>query len=61
MENFTSSWKNGLGFSALIHSHRPDLIDYDLLRADKALDNLNYAFDVAERHLGIARLLDPEG
>ncbi|XP_058915030.1 spectrin beta chain, erythrocytic [Kogia breviceps] len=58
--NFTSSWKDGLAFNALIHKHRPDLIDFDKLKDSNARHNLERAFDVAERQLGIIPLLDPE-
>lgn len=49
-----------MGFNALIHSHRPDLFDYSTLQPGKNLENLNHAFDMAENHLGIPRLLDAE-
>lgn len=39
---------------------RPDLIQFDSLHADQHVTNLNNAFDVAERELGLARLLDAE-
>ncbi|XP_072485705.1 spectrin beta chain, erythrocytic [Notamacropus eugenii] len=58
--NFTSSWKDGLAFNALIHKHRPDLIDFEKLKDSNARHNLEHAFDVAERQLGIIPLLDPE-
>lgn len=60
INNFTSSWSSGMGFNALIHHHRPDLINFESLRPDDSLNNLRNAFDVAEKHLGIPRLLDPE-
>lgn len=61
VQNFHLSWKDGLAFCALIHRHRPDLIDYGKLRKDDPIHNLNLAFDVAEKHLNIPRMLDAEG
>ncbi|CAH1792768.1 unnamed protein product [Owenia fusiformis] len=60
IENFSTSWRSGLGFNALIHAHRPDLIQYDMLNPNDHLDNLNNAFTVADEKLGIHRLLDAE-
>lgn len=58
---FVCSFKDGLAFCALIHRHRPDLIDYNKLSKDNPLENLNTAFDVAEKYLDIPRMLDPDG
>ncbi|CAG7835763.1 unnamed protein product [Allacma fusca] len=60
VQNFHLSFKDGLAFCALIHRHRPDLIDYSKLSKDNPLENLNTAFDVAEKYLDIPRMLDPE-
>jgi len=60
VQNFHLSFKDGLAFCALIHRHRPDLIDYNSLSKDNPLENLNLAFDVAEKYLDIPRMLDPE-
>lgn len=60
VQNFHLSWKDGLAFCALIHRHRPDLLDYSKLTKDNPLENLNLAFDVAEKYLNIPRMLDPE-
>lgn len=52
-------WPLHLNSSALVP--RPDLIDFDKLKDSNARHNLEHAFDVAERQLGIIPLLDPEG
>ncbi|XP_015782540.1 alpha-actinin isoform X2 [Tetranychus urticae] len=60
VQNFHMSWKDGLAFCALIHRHRPDLLDYSSLSKDHPLENLNLAFDIAEKHLNIPKMLDAE-
>uniref|UniRef100_A0A672MYV9 Dystrophin n=1 Tax=Sinocyclocheilus grahami TaxID=75366 RepID=A0A672MYV9_SINGR len=59
--NFSSSWANGFAFNALIHSHRPELFNWSVVeQQDNAIERLDHAFNVAEKSLGIDRLLDPE-
>ncbi|KAG7251677.1 hypothetical protein CRUP_005761, partial [Coryphaenoides rupestris] len=60
IHNFSTSWRDGMAFNALIHKHRPDLIDFDRMKKSNAHHNLQNAFNLAEQHLGITKLLDPE-
>ncbi|KAM6217732.1 alpha-actinin-2 isoform 1-T1 [Rhynchocyon petersi] len=60
IQNFHTSWKDGLGLCALIHRHRPDLIDYSKLNKDDPVGNINLAMEIAEKHLDIPKMLDAE-
>ncbi|XP_069636363.1 plectin isoform X24 [Haliaeetus albicilla] len=59
-DNFTTSWRDGRLFNAIIHRHKPMLIDMNRVYRQSNLENLDQAFTVAERDLGVTRLLDPE-
>ncbi|XP_077469904.1 spectrin beta chain, non-erythrocytic 1 isoform X2 [Stigmatopora argus] len=60
IHNFSTSWRDGMAFNAIIHKHRPDLIDFDKLKKSNAHYNLQNAFNLAENHLGLTKLLDAE-
>ncbi|XP_056255783.1 plectin a isoform X6 [Seriola aureovittata] len=59
-DNFTTSWRDGKLFNAIIHKHRPTLIDMSQVYRQSHQENLEQAFSTAERDLGVTRLLDPE-
>ncbi|XP_059684409.1 EH domain-binding protein 1 isoform X6 [Gavia stellata] len=56
--NFTTSWRNGLSFCAILHHFRPDLIDYKFLNPQDIKENNKKAYD-GFASLGISRLLEP--
>uniref|UniRef100_F7E4A2 Spectrin beta, non-erythrocytic 2 n=1 Tax=Ornithorhynchus anatinus TaxID=9258 RepID=F7E4A2_ORNAN len=60
VHNFTTSWRDGLAFNAIVHKHRPDLLEFDSLKKCNAHYNLQNAFNLAEKELGLTKLLDPE-
>ncbi|XP_063221478.1 serine/arginine repetitive matrix protein 2-like isoform X2 [Bacillus rossius redtenbacheri] len=60
IDNFSTSWSNGLAFCALIHHFCPDEFDYDSLRPEERRKNFELAFRVADEKAGIAPLLDVE-
>merc|ERR1712137_572036 len=58
VENFQSSFENGLAFCALIDNYDSSLIDYSSLKAENKMQNLNLAFNLLEERLDIPPLLD---
>ncbi|XP_035864610.1 EH domain-binding protein 1-like protein 1 isoform X7 [Sander lucioperca] len=56
--NFSTSWRNGLAFCAILHHFHPDKIDFDKLDSHDIKLNNKKAFDGFEA-LGISRLLEP--
>ncbi|XP_051256495.1 calponin homology domain-containing protein DDB_G0272472 isoform X12 [Dicentrarchus labrax] len=56
--NFSTSWRNGLAFCAILHHFHPDKIDFDQLDPHDIKINNKKAFDGFEA-LGISRLLEP--
>ncbi|KAJ8285085.1 hypothetical protein COCON_G00039350 [Conger conger] len=56
--NFTTSWRSGLAFCALLHHFRPHAIDYKSLSPHDIKENNKKAYD-GFASLGISRLLEP--
>ncbi|XP_054609964.1 EH domain-binding protein 1-like protein 1 isoform X12 [Dunckerocampus dactyliophorus] len=56
--NFSTSWRNGLAFCAILHHFHPEKIDYELLDPYDIKHNNKKAFD-GFAELGISRLMEP--
>ncbi|XP_041841349.1 uncharacterized protein LOC121639857 isoform X2 [Melanotaenia boesemani] len=56
--NFSTSWRSGLAFCAILHHFQPDKINYELLDPYDIKFNNKTAFD-GFAELGITRLMEP--
>ncbi|XP_022094793.1 dystrophin-like [Acanthaster planci] len=60
VRNFTTSWRDGLAFNALLHKYRPNLFDYDALLKLNPEARLEHAFRIAHEEFNVHRYLEPE-
>lgn len=62
ISNFKHGFRSGLGFLALCDKfiENKEILDFDKFSKDAPIDNLNAAFEAAEKHLGIPKLLDAD-
>lgn len=60
IQNFSSSWKDGIAFCALVHRFFPDAFEYSILNPTKPRENFQLAFSTAERLAGCPPLLDAD-
>ncbi|XP_036385906.1 smoothelin [Megalops cyprinoides] len=60
IQNFSSSWSDGLAFCALVHRFFPDEFDYTSLSPANRRDNFQIAFSTAEKRADCPPLLDVE-
>ncbi|XP_048840455.1 smoothelin-like protein 2 [Brienomyrus brachyistius] len=60
IQNFSSSWSDGLAFCALVHSFFPTEFDYNTLTPTDCKHNFEVAFSTAEAKAGCDRLIEVE-
>ncbi|XP_010010771.1 PREDICTED: calmin, partial [Nestor notabilis] len=60
VQDFTSSWRSGLAFLAVIKAIDCTLVDMKQALEKSARENLEDAFSIAQSKLGVPRLLEPE-
>lgn len=48
IQNFSSSWKDGIAFCALVHRFFPDAFEYSILNPNAHRENFQLAFSTAE-------------
>ncbi|XP_046900621.1 smoothelin [Hypomesus transpacificus] len=58
IQNFSSSWSDGIAFCALVHRFFPDAFEYSILNPTKRRENFKLAFSTAERLADCPPLLD---
>ncbi|XP_022108818.1 smoothelin-like isoform X2 [Acanthaster planci] len=60
INNFSSSWADGMAFCAIVHYHFPNAFDFDTLDKKNRRKNFDLAFESAEKHGDVMPLLETD-
>jgi len=63
IESYKYSFRDGMAFLALCDKYldgKKEVLDYEKFQKENSVSNLSFAFEVAEKHLGVPKLLDAE-
>lgn len=63
IESYKTSFRDGMAFLALadkFHEGNTEILDYSKFHRDTPTENLTTAFDIAEKKMGVPKLLDPQ-
>ena len=61
ISNFSSDWNDGINLSALVDYCKPGLIpNHPFLEPSNAIENITKAMALAEEHLGIPQIMQPD-
>jgi len=60
VEKFGKEWHDGVIFCALLHKHRPQMIDYGKVNKENKIENLKLSQDVALKYFGLEKYVTPE-
>ncbi|XP_078523394.1 smoothelin isoform X2 [Lissotriton helveticus] len=58
IQNFSSSWSDGMAFCALVHNFFPEAFDFNELNPQNRRKNFDLAFSTAEKQAECPQLLD---
>ncbi|OQR75174.1 hypothetical protein BIW11_08602, partial [Tropilaelaps mercedesae] len=60
VNDFGPSWRDGMAFLAIVSRLKPSAVDLDAARDWSNRQRLDTAFNIAERELGVPKLIDAE-
>ncbi|CAD5206423.1 unnamed protein product [Bursaphelenchus okinawaensis] len=60
VNDFTSSWRDGMALNILLHSYDSNLVDMNTVRTMRGDERLENALNLAKKHFKVPKLLQPK-